>query len=302
MKKSKLGKSDLHVSQIALGCMSLTGGPNKSNAQVVHRAYDAGINYFDTADLYEKGLNEMMLGTAVQSFRKNIVLATKVGNKWKDDGSGHDWKASKSYILKEVDGSLLRLKTDYIDLYQLHGGMIEDPIDEIIEAFEQLVRVGKIRHYGISSIRPNVFLRYAQDSAICSNMMQYSLLDRRPEEYLDRLTSFGVGIVARGSLAQGLLIDKPAKDYLQYTSGEVHGVQKMVQHYAVQNDMSPLAVALSYVLSHGAVNSAVVGIRSNAQLDELLLAAGELKSMSADERHSLSSGIREIRYTDHREE
>lgn len=300
MKKSKLGDSDLSVSEIALGCMSLTGGASKSNLQVIQRAYDAGINYFDTADLYEKGLNEIMLGTAVQSFRKEVVLATKVGNKWRDDGSGHDWKASKKYILKEIDGSLLRLKTDYIDLYQLHGGMIEDPIDEIIEAFEYLVKAGKIRYYGLSSIRPNVFLRYAQDSSICSNMMQYSLLDRRPEEFLDQLKADGIGVVARGSIAQGLLIDKPAKEYLQYTSGEVHAVQKIVHMYAEKKSLSPLSVALSYVLSHDAVTSAVIGIRSNAQLDELLLAVRELKTLSASELQLLTAGIREVKYTDHR--
>lgn len=300
MKKSNLGSSDLLVTEVALGCMSLTGGLNKSNQQVIQRAYDAGINYFDTADLYEKGLNETMLGKAVQSFRKQVVLATKVGNKWKDDGSGHDWKASKSYILKEIDGSLLRLKTDYIDLYQLHGGMIEDPTDEIIEAFESLVKAGKIRYYGISSIRPNVFLRYAQDSNICSNMMQYSLLDRRPEEFLDKLKEAKAGVVARGSVAQGLLIDKPAKEYLQYTSGEVYAVQRAVHTYAEKHGMSALSTALSYVLSHDAVTSAVVGIRSNAQLDDLLLAVRELKKMSAAELHAFRSGIREVKYTDHR--
>lgn len=299
MRYNRLGKSDLVVSEIALGCMSLTGGPNKANQHVIQRAFDAGVNYFDTADLYEKGLNETMLGKAVHDFRKDIIVATKVGNKWRDDGTGHDWKASKGYIIKEVEGSLLRLQTDYIDLYQLHGGMIEDPIDEIIEAFETLVKMGKVRYYGISSIRPNVFLKYAHDSLITSNMMQYSLLDRRPEAYFPEFRQANVSVVTRGTLAQGLLLDKQPKDYLQYTSGEVHAAQRAVHAFAEAHGLSPMAVPLSYVLSQDVVASAVTGVRSQAQLDELLAAIAELRTLNTEEQKKLGTQLRSIQYTDH---
>ena len=95
------------------------------------------------------------------------------------DGTG---TLQKNIFSSAVDQSLKRLQTDYIDLYQLHGGTIEDPIDEMIEAFETLKAAGKIRYYGISSIRPNVIREYVKRSSIVSVMMQYSLLDRRPEE------------------------------------------------------------------------------------------------------------------------
>ena len=104
--------------------------------RIIHHAIELGINYFDTADLYNQGLNETLAGKALQSKRKEIVLATKVGNQWRADGSGWDWNPHKEYIITAVEESLRRLRTDYIDLYQLHGGTMEDPIDEVIEAFE----------------------------------------------------------------------------------------------------------------------------------------------------------------------
>src|ERR1019366_7189527 len=168
-----------------------------------------------------KGQNEKALGKAVRHKRKEVVIASKVGNQIRIDGSGMDWNPRKEYIISSVEESLKRLQTDYIDLYQLHGGTIEDPIDETIGAFETLQQQGKIRFYGISSIRPNVIREYVKRSNIISVMMQYSLLDRRPEE-----TCFGllekkhIGVLARGGVAKGLLIDKPAENYLNYNAAD----------------------------------------------------------------------------------
>src|SRR5215204_2267675 len=141
MKYQQLGTSDLHISQISFGCMSLKPGVPASK-EVLQRAVDAGINYFDTADLYDKGLNEELVGQALNEKRKEIILATKVGNQWREDGSGWDWNPDKNYILESVEKSLNRLGTDYIDWYQLHGGTLQDSIDEIIEVFELLVQQG----------------------------------------------------------------------------------------------------------------------------------------------------------------
>src|SRR5690606_28856678 len=158
MDKKQLGKSDLYVSPLSLGCMSL-GADEKEASNIVNSALDLGINYLDTADLYDKGLNEEIVGKAIKERRNDIILATKVGNHLREDGSWF-WDPSKAYIKEQAKESLRRLQTDYIDLYQLHGGTIDDPIDETIEAFEELKQEGIIRYYGISSIRPNVIREY----------------------------------------------------------------------------------------------------------------------------------------------
>src|ERR1700739_2358102 len=126
MQYRELGKSSIKISRIGFGCMSLQPG-QADIPLLIDKAIDAGINHFDTADLYDKGLNEEMVGKALKQKRKQVILATKAGNEWRKDGTGWDWNPSKAYIIKAAEQSLLRLQTDYIDLFQLHGGTIEDP-------------------------------------------------------------------------------------------------------------------------------------------------------------------------------
>lgn len=269
MKRKQLGKSDLHISTIGFGCMSLKDN-HAENEKILHEAVELGINYFDTADLYDKGLNETSVGKALTTKRADVIIATKVGNKWRSDGSGWDWDASKKYILSAAEESLKRLKTDYIDLYQLHGGTIDDPIDETIEAFELLQKQGKIRYYGISSIRPNVIREWVRRSNIVSVMMQYSLLDRRAEETcLPLLSDNNIGVLARGSVAGGLLVDKPAKEYLNYKAEQVEKAAAAVKSLAA-NNRTAAQVAIQFVLSNAAITSAVVGVRT---IDQLIDAA-----------------------------
>ena len=182
MKKRELGNSGMYVSEIGLGCMSF---PNdlEEVKNIVDAAIHAGINFFDTADLYAAGKNESSIGEVLKGRRDEIILATKVGNRVIPGVDGWRWDASKAYIMDAVKDSLKRLGTDYIDLYQLHGGTMEDDVTETIEAFEALKKEGVIRQYGISSIRPNVIDRFLTNSTAISVMMQYSLLDRRPEEW-----------------------------------------------------------------------------------------------------------------------
>jgi len=245
--------------------MSLDVHSTESEA-LLKQAYDSGITFFDTADLYDRGENERLVGRALKPFRNQVIIATKVGNQWRKDGSGWDWNPTKNYILNSVDDSLRRLQTDYIDLYQLHGGTIEDPIDETIEAFEQLKQLGKIREYGISSIRPNVIREWAERSNMVSVMMQYSVLDRRPEEeMLNHLHQHDISVITRGSLAKGLLINKPAKEYLGYSKEEVERIQDELNKTG-----NPVGTSIQFVLNHPAVASAVLGIRMSTQLESIL--------------------------------
>jgi aryl-alcohol dehydrogenase-like predicted oxidoreductase len=219
-------------------------------------------------------MNEISVGKALKTKRNEVIIATKAGNQWRADGSGWDWNPRKDYILSCADQSLKRLQIDCIDLYQLHGGTIDDPIDETIEAFEQLKQQGKIRYYGISSIRPNVIREYVKRASIVSVMMQYSLLDRRPEEScLDLLKQNKIGVLTRGSVAQGLLINKPPKEYLNYSKEEVAKAAEAVK--SVSSEVrTQTQTAIRYVLKHPAISSAVLGIRTLEQLEEVVKSAG----------------------------
>ena len=293
-----LGKSSLQISRIGFGCMSLKGSYVEME-KLIHQAIEGGINYFDTADLYEKGMNEKTVGKAIAHKRSDIVLATKVGNQWRNDGSGWDWNPTKQYIITAVEASLKRLQTDYIDLYQLHGGTIHDPIDETIEAFELLKKQGKIRFYGISSIRPNVIKEYVSRSNITSVMMQYSLLDRRAEELVfSLLKEHNIGVLARGTIASGLLVDKPDKDYLGYSAKQVSDTANSVQLISGES-RSAAQTAIQFALHQPAIASAVVGMRTMDQLDE---AVNIFKTPLLSEREidNLSQSIKPDYYTDHR--
>ncbi|HTE13267.1 MAG TPA: aldo/keto reductase [Chitinophagaceae bacterium] len=293
-----LGKSALSVSRIGFGCMSL-GEKDTDNSRLLHAAIEKGINFFDTADLYGQGRNEITVGKALKEKRKGLVIATKVGNQWKQDGSGWLWNPGKEYILAAVNDSLQRLQTDYIDLYQLHGGTIEDNIDEALEAFNILQQQGKIRYYGISSIRPNVIRSYACRSAICSVMMQYSLLDRRPEEScFDLLADKNIGVLARGGLAGGLLVNKPAKAYLNYGEEAVKKAAAAIGSVS-GNKCGSTQTALQYVLQQPAVTSAVVGIRTKEQLDEALKTM-ESPLLTGEELIQLQNAIPKNYYKEHR--
>ncbi len=298
MKYNTFKKSGITVSDVSFGCMSLTADNNHNDA-IINKAIDNGITLFDTADLEEKGKNEIMLGKALGAKRKDIIVSTKAGNKWRDDGSGWDWCPSKKYILQAADQSLQRLDSDYIDIYLLHGGTLEDPQDEILEAFESLLQQGKIRSYGISSIRPNVIRQYAGKANLSAVMTQYSLLDRRPEEEtLQVLMQNEIGVMARGTVAGGLLLDKPARDYLDIPASKISQVQKDIRKSTADN-RPPQEAAVKYVTSHPAVVTAVMGIRTMQQLDEAVRTANA-EFLTVNEIKALKKSWNGTIYTEHR--
>jgi 1-deoxyxylulose-5-phosphate synthase len=293
MKFRQLGASDLTISELSLGCMSLPLDEAKA-APIVHAALDAGINYFDTADLYNKGANETLVGKLLKPHRQQLYIATKVGNKFSQDADGWSWDASPEHITKSVKESLSRLQTDYIDLYQLHGGTTDDNFEEIIDTFETLKKEGYIREYGISSIRPNVFLPFSESNAV-SNMMQYNMLDRCAEEYFDVLQENGVSVVTRGSVAKGLLTAdwrQKLKAYMNYSQEEVQAVLEAITQYG---DIHSLALAFN--LQHPAVASTVIGASSAMQLQQTITAYNALPLSIEKEMIDL---LKEDRYTAHR--
>lgn len=301
MRINQLGPSELYVSEIGLGCMSL-GTDEGQAVKLIHEALDRGVNFLDTADLYNGGRNEELVGKAVQGRREDVIIATKVGNRRVPGKDGLVWDPSKDYIKSAVKDSLRRLGTDYIDLYQLHGGTLDDPIDETIEAFEELKREGWIRYYGISSVRPNVIREYVAKSNIVSVMTQYSILDRRPEEaVLDFLAENGISAIARGPVARGILSDrgqiKAEKGYLDYNKNELLDILKGLEEVGRGMDLSHLAIR--YAVAPAAVACAIPGASS---LEQLLhnLVAGNKEELSPQDIQSIQAISRANQYEAHR--
>jgi len=271
MQKNRIGLFDIYVSPLTLGGMSL-GTKKKQAKEMIDIALQSGINHLDTADLYDFGMNEEIVGEAMKGRRNEVIVTTKVGNHFDRSRKTNDWfwDPSKTYIESALKESLDRLQTDYIDIYMLHGGTIDDPIDEIIETFEQLKKAGYIRTYGISSVRPNVIQAYQKKSNMDVVMMQYNMLDRRPEELLDTLYEQQISVLARGPLAKGILtsdadklLEKKGSDgYLAY---DRLSLRKTVEELA---NLSPSlsTLAFQYINHHPAIASIVFGASAKEQL------------------------------------
>ncbi|CAM4458628.1 aryl-alcohol dehydrogenase-like predicted oxidoreductase [Paenibacillus endophyticus] len=302
MKRNRLGTSELYVSEIGLGCMSLGQEKNKA-ISLIHKAMDNGVNFLDTADLYDEGLNEEIVGQAVRGRRSDVIIATKVGNRWEPGKEGWSWDPSKSYIKSAVKASLRRLQTEYIDLYQLHGGTLDDPISETIEAFEELKQEGLIRYYGISSIRPNVIREYADRANIVSVMSQYSMLDRRPEEQvLPLLAEKEISLIARGPVAKGILTgagaEKAKKGYLSYGKDELIALHASLLK-AIDPSRDIAHAAIRYALADPAVATVIPGASSAEQLLHNI-AAGAAAELTQEEWTAIRSLSEANRYEQHR--
>ncbi|MFN7253071.1 MAG: aldo/keto reductase [Anaerobacillus sp.] len=304
MEKRQIGNSHLFASTIGLGCMSLNNS-SKESVYILDKAIEMGVNYFDTADLYDFGENELIVGEVLKGQRQNIILATKVGNDWSSSKTGWSWNPSKTYIKEAVKASLRRLQTDYIDLYQLHGGTIEDPIEETIEAFDELVQEGLIRYYGLSSIRPNVIREYVDKSNIVSVMMQYSMLDQRPEEeIMPLLAHHNISLVSRGPLAKGLLTEAfktklNEEGYLNYSRTELEAFLTSLQQLAHQHDYELQELALHYCLGNSPTATVTPGARTMQQLLENL-AATQKPQLSIELVKQLKELLKPSVYNAHR--
>ena len=299
MKKRELGNSGLFVSEIGFGCMSLPNDFDESK-RIVDAALHAGINYFDTADLYDAGKNEELIGKALKGKRQEIILATKAGNKMNADGNGWTWDSSKEHIMAAVKKSLLRLGTDYIDVYQLHGGTMEDNVEETIDAFQSLKKEGLIRQYGISSIRPNVIKRFLESGSAVTVMMQYNLLDRRPEEWFPMIHSAGASVITRGTIAKGYLtsegLSRASKTdgFVEY---DTHALkQVLVSLDSKSEDLH--AAAIAFVLEDKTVGSALIGARTTEQLLDTIIAYK--KKVSEFEMAQLRNIAKKHVYKEHR--
>ncbi|AIR81633.1 aldo/keto reductase [Staphylococcus epidermidis] len=300
MQKNIL-KSGIEISELGLGCMSL-GTDYKKAQPIIESAIDNGITYFDTADIYDQGVNEEIVGKALKKYqnRDDIVIGTKVGNRLTDDGH-MTWDPSKKHIKESVKGSLKRLGLNHLDLYQLHGGTIDDPLDETISAFDELKQEGYIRAYGISSIRPNVIDYYLKNSQIETLMSQFNLIDNRPESLINDVHDKQVKILARGPVFKGLLtsknvdvIDEKFKNgVLDYTQDELGSTIASIKE--LESNLT--ALSFKYLTSHDAMGSIIVGASSVEQLEENV--RNYYKEISLDQIKSARNRVKDIEYTQH---
>ena len=216
MKKRELGKSGLEVSSIGLGCMGFTQSyppypDKKESIRVIREAVEMGITFFDTAEVYSMFRNEELVGEALEPFRDQVVIATKFGydmQNYKLDGSQRPVNLSSrpETIRKAVEGSLRRLRSDYIDLYYQHRVDPGVPIEEVADTLSELIKEGKVLHWGLSEAGSNTIRRAHSVCPLAAVQSEYSMWYRRPEEaLLDILEELGIGFVPFSPLGKAIL-------------------------------------------------------------------------------------------------
>jgi len=288
MEYRTLGKTELKVSVIGFGCWQMgkkwwEGTKDEETIPAVNKAIDLGINLFDTADVYGFGHSEKILAKALGKKRKDIILATKVGLEWSAFGKiTHN--LSKKYILKAVDKSLKRLNTDYIDIYQAHWPDPNTPVEETMEAFNELKKSGKIRYIGVSNFNTSLIkgaLKFGEVQAI---QPSYNIFQREYEkDTLPFCLEKEIGVITYSSIAKGLLSGKYNKDttfgdndirkidVLFRAENFKKNLQKVEKLKGIASSLNrPLVhLAVAWNLSNPAVTSALVGIKRSSQVEEI---------------------------------
>jgi len=300
MQSINLGRSGLQVSRLCLGCM--TYGSKKwrdwiveepEARPVIQKALDVGINFFDTANIYSGGVSEEIVGKALKDFarRDEVVIATKVyfpmGDKPNLGG------LSRKHIFDSVDASLRRLQTDYLDLYQIHRLDPSTPMEETLQALDDLVRMGKVRYLGASSMYAWQFAQLLCLADLhgwqrfVSMQNHYNLIYREEErEMLPLCRAEGIGVIPWSPLARGFLAGNRQVDKSGETSRaksdqfaqEMYFVEQdfliadRVKELATKRAIKPIQIALSWILRQPGITSPIVGARTIEQLDDLVSA------------------------------
>jgi aryl-alcohol dehydrogenase (NADP+) len=296
MKYMNLGHSGLQVSRICLGCMSFGSKKwrewvieEEESRPVIKKALELGINFFDTANMYSLGVSEEIVGRALKDFtsRDEVVIATKVFfpmNEKPNQGG-----LSRKHIFASLDASLKRLGTDYVDLYQIHRWDYNTPIEETMEALNDLVKMGKVRYLGASSmfawqLAKAVYIsRHNGWSSFISMQNHYNLAYREEErEMIPFCREEGIGLIPWSPLARGLLsgnrtLDGQAKtlraatdDFakkLYYSAGDFL-IADRVAELAAKKDITPSQLALGWLLNKPAVVAPIIGTSKPTQLEE----------------------------------
>jgi aryl-alcohol dehydrogenase-like predicted oxidoreductase len=297
MRYRKLGNTGLIVSEVALGTMQFGGRMNMGNlgqedtTQMVKLALERGINLIDTADVYSLGESETLVGNALKGVRQEIVLATKVRLPMSENFNRSG--ATRVNIMHEVEGSLKRLQTDYIDLYQVHGWDSNTPLEETLRTLDDLVRQGKVRYVGLSNLMSwqaatAVMLQeHLGLERYVTAQMYYSLVGRGVEYEFQSFAEYhNIGILVWSPLAGGFLTGKysranpapagtrfaEAGSFVPFDKEMGYRVVETLKEVADRHETSPARVALSWLLGRPAVSSVIVAARKVEQLEDNICA------------------------------
>lgn len=308
-----LGQTGLKVSRLCLGTMTYGSPswrkwvlPEAESRPFIKRALDAGITFFDTADMYSMGSSEEVVGRALRDMarRDQVVIATKV---FYPMGPGpNDGGLSRKHIFEAIDASLRRLGVDYVDLYQIHRFDPETPIEETLQALDDLVRAGKVRYIGASSMFAWQFARALHVSdrhgwaRFVTMQNHYNLVYREEErEMLPLCRAEGIGVIPWSPLARGFLAGNRRREdrgdtaraksddfahTLYYADSDFRIVER-VASLAAERGVSPAQIALAWILHQPGVTAPIVGASKMEQLEQAVAALAV--SLSADERRSL---------------
>ncbi len=282
----RLGKSDLEVSAIGLGCMSLSHvygqADDAASIALIHHAIDRGIDFFDSSDLYGWGHNEELLGKALKGRRDKIVLATKFGQVKTAEGQGVDGRPE--YVRQACDASLKRLGVDVIDLYYQHRVDPKVAIEETVGAMASLVEAGKVRHLGLSEARPETVRRAHKTHPIAAVQLEFSLLYRvEAEETLRPTRELGISFVAYSPLGRGFLTgaiqgpgdikgDRRGQHPRFMAENFTHNRElvRRIEAIAREKGCTPAQLTVAWLLAQGPDVVPIPGTKHRARLDDNL--------------------------------
>jgi aryl-alcohol dehydrogenase-like predicted oxidoreductase len=309
MEYRRLGASGLEVSRICLGTMMFGDRTDAGTSRrIIDAAFDAGINFIDTADVYKKGASESIVGPAIGAHRRNWILASKVGNVM--TAKPHDGGLSRRWVLQACEESLRRLATDYIDIYYLHKDDPDTPIAETVGAIGDLLRSGKIRYFGVSNYRG---WRIAEVVAECEAQgvplpvvcqPYYNLLNRGPEvEILPACDYYGIGVASYSPIARGVLTGKYAPGVIPADSRgalkdrrlmetefreESFAIAQKLKDHAERTGRTPTQLALAWLWANSIVTSVIAGPRTLEQWEDYV---GAIATPWSDEDETLVDSL-----------
>ena len=326
MQKRKLGKSNLEVSAVGLGCMGMSfgygpAGDKQDMIALIRAAVERGVTFFDTAEVYGPFANELLVGEALAPVRRQVVIATKFGFQLKSDGAP-GWVGLNSrpdHIRRVAEASLQRLRVDTIDLFYQHRVDPDVPIEDVAGAVKDLIREGKVKHFGLSEAGAQAIRRAHAVQPVTAVQSEYSLWTRGPEkEVLPALEELGIGFVPYSPLGKGFLTGKIKEDTAfdstdfrnilpRFTPEARKANQALVGllgHIATRKRATPAQIALAWLLARKPWIVPIPGTTKPARLEENIGAAGiELTPGDLLEIESAASNIevQGARYPEHLE-